>query len=298
MLFWRQKVLVALVQEAPLLKASSAQLADWAFLLKHQNRIDEHGRFYDFVPYDHGPFSFLMEHEIMRLVDEGVLTVCDGFLCAQSSRAGGIAEELPSTQRTLVSLLAEEYGRLSEEELLNIVHCCYPWYASRSTAINCVSKACAEAEAVYTIGYEGLSIDAFLDALLRRGIEVVLDVRAVPHSRKHGFSRPELEQKCANMAIEYCHLPEAGIPSVVRREADSEGDLWRHYSSAILPTIPDTISRITTTCSQRPTALLCFEADPIYCHRHVLAQTISTAAGFDIFNYVVEGSRWERQNVC
>ena len=198
---------------------------------------------------------------------------------------------LPSTQRTLIYSLIEDYGTLSAEEVFNIVQCSYPWYASRSGAINCVSKACAEAEAVYTIGYEGLSIDAFLDALLRRGIEVILDVRAVPHSRKHGFSRPELEQKCANMAIEYCHLPEAGIPSVVRREADSEEDLWRHYSSMILPTIPDTISKITTTCSQRPTALLCFEADPIYCHRHVLAQTISTAAGFSICIIPSEGRR-------
>ena len=47
-------------------------------------------------------------------------------------------------------------------------------------------------KAICTIGYEGATVDAFLRTLREAGVELVLDIRAAPVSRKKGFSKNQL----------------------------------------------------------------------------------------------------------
>ncbi len=67
-------------------------------------------------------------------------------------------------------------------------------------------------QTVYTAGYEGESIDRFLQKLLKAGIEQILDVRSNPMSRKYGFSRKTLSGLSEKLDMEYVHLPELGVP--------------------------------------------------------------------------------------
>jgi uncharacterized protein (DUF488 family) len=43
---------------------------------------------------------------------------------------------------------------------------------------------------LFTIGYEGKTVDEFLAEVAAAGVERVIDVRAVAASRRPGFSRP------------------------------------------------------------------------------------------------------------
>ena len=49
-----------------------------------------------------------------------------------------------------------------------------------------------ECDAVFTIGYEGATVSEFLEALADAGVKRVIDVRAVPNSRRPGFSKTPL----------------------------------------------------------------------------------------------------------
>jgi len=53
---------------------------------------------------------------------------------------------------------------------------------------------------LFTIGYEGLNTDDFMALLFEHGIETVVDVRALPLSRKPGFSKSQSAMATAPMA--------------------------------------------------------------------------------------------------
>jgi Domain of unknown function DUF488 len=72
------------------------------------------------------------------------------------------------------------------------------------------------ADRIFTFGYEGLSLDAFIRRLKTEGVETVLDVRANPLSRKPGFSRRAFSTALNSASIAYMHLPAMGCPKPVR----------------------------------------------------------------------------------
>jgi uncharacterized protein (DUF488 family) len=71
--------------------------------------------------------------------------------------------------------------------------------------------------AICTIGYEGGTVDAFLRTLREAGVELVLDIRAAPVSRKKGFSKNQLAAHLAHAGIGYRHLRGLGTPSAGAR---------------------------------------------------------------------------------
>jgi uncharacterized protein (DUF488 family) len=111
-----------------------------------------------------------------------------------------------------------------------------PYYATRSEILNRVfpdqedqksiykATPFAKGGALFTIGYEGDSIDGYLDRLIRNNVKLLCDVRRNPLSRKTGFSKNQLESYCNKVGIEYLHLPSLGIPSHRRRELNTLAD--------------------------------------------------------------------------
>ena len=97
MVFWRQKVLLALLETAPNKRASRTQFIKWLFLLKKEEDVDRYGSFYDFVPYKYGPFSFLAYRDIAELERFGWIESDDGFLKCICSEPGLVKRALPST---------------------------------------------------------------------------------------------------------------------------------------------------------------------------------------------------------
>ena len=112
----------------------------------------------------------------------------------------------------------------------------HPWYATRSEIADKVLTDCAEVERIhqarpdgvkaglFTIGYEGKSLEAYLNQLLRAGVTTLCDVRRNPLSRKYGFSKGTLSQSCERVGIRYEHLPQLGIASEERRDLKTQAD--------------------------------------------------------------------------
>jgi uncharacterized protein (DUF488 family) len=126
---------------------------------------------------------------------------------------------------------------------------------------------------IYTIGYEAATMDDFLAALKAAGVERVIDVRALPLSRRPGFSKTSLAATLKEAGIEYVHLKALGTPKP-GRDAAKKGD-WRTMEAVYagqlhLPEAQAEAARMRDLASEKPSALLCFEREPKHCHRTML----------------------------
>ena len=134
---------------------------------------------------------------------------------------------------------------------------------------------------VFTIGYEGLSIDAFVSLLGEHGIDTVVDVRELPLSRKPGFSKKALESLLNLTGREYVHMVDLGCPKLVRDRYREDGN-WKRYTdgfSKYLKTQGDAIAELSSLVSSSNCALLCYEADSNFCHRSMVANAVKEHCG-------------------
>lgn len=126
---------------------------------------------------------------------------------------------------------------------------------------------------IFTIGYEATTMGDFLAALKAAGVEQVIDVRAVPLSRRPGFSKNILAASLAEAGIGYVHLKELGTPKE-GRDAAKKGDvktLHRVYDTQLgLPETQMQAAKMRELAAEKPSALLCFEREPAHCHRTLL----------------------------
>lgn len=134
---------------------------------------------------------------------------------------------------------------------------------------------------IFTIGYEGATQDAFIGALRAAGVGQVIDVRAVPLSRKPGFSKTALAAGLKAAGITYVHLKALGTPPE-GREAARKGNragLERVYAGQLeLPEAQAQAAIMLDLAAEKPSALLCFERDPGMCHRTLLVQAVAEGA--------------------
>ncbi len=279
----RQKVLLGLILIARR-RPTRTELMKWLFLLWQETCVSSDISFYDFVPYKYGPFSFQVYRDLDCISSNGYLQP-DALAIPEAMlpQAQHAFRSLPSQVLQAVTRVYSQYGLTTIEELLQYVYERYPWYASRSelaaltTAVSCRSDI-----AVYTAGYEGQSVDGFFDKLLRAGIECLVDVRNNPVSRKYGFARGSMQRICEKLGLRYIHLPELGIPSELRRTLESYEDyqkLLNIYETTVLPSLTQYRELAESLISERPSVLVCFEADPQCCHRSRLAKVISFQTG-------------------
>ena len=134
---------------------------------------------------------------------------------------------------------------------------------------------------IYTIGYEGATVDEFLAALRQAGVERVIDVRAVPNSRRPGFSKNPLRNALAEIGIDYVHLKALGTPADGRAAARAgrQEDLERIYADQLeLPEAIVQAEQMKELAAERPSALLCYEREPAQCHRSLLLSAVASDA--------------------
>jgi len=134
---------------------------------------------------------------------------------------------------------------------------------------------------IYTIGYEGTTVPEFVAALNRAGVERVIDVRALPLSRRPGFSKTALSGALAEAGVEYMHLRALGTPSEGRTAARAgrHADMARIYAGQLeLPEAMMQAAQMLELAREKPTALLCMERDPTHCHRTLLLQAVAAEA--------------------
>ena len=134
---------------------------------------------------------------------------------------------------------------------------------------------------IFTIGYEGATMGDFLAALRSAGVERVIDVRALPLSRRPGFSKSPLKAALEEAGIDYVHLKALGTPAAGRAAARARrhAELERIYASQL--ELPEAIAQgaqMIALAHEKPSALLCFEREPEQCHRTLLLKAVATRA--------------------
>jgi len=275
----RQKCILFLIEQAAR-PVSRLELVKWAFLLRQETPSGGGRSFYDFLPYQYGPFSFTLFREAERLVRDGYLrdvkvAAGDGW-----DRVPGVCGEtmgLSQDVRSDAAGIVDRFVRESPRDLIDYIYERFPWYTANSRIRQLAKRDTAEA-AVYTIGYQGWSVDQLLDALMRAGIWCVIDVRRNPIARRYGFHKSSLSRLCGKVGIDYVHVPEVGIPSELRRELDGLRDharLFHKYEQELLPRETDAVAAIARLVTEVPAALMCMEADPHLCHRSRVADAVS-----------------------
>ena len=132
---------------------------------------------------------------------------------------------------------------------------------------------------IFTIGYEAATMAEFLAALQAAGVQRVIDVRAVPNSRRPGFSKNPLKNALAEVGIDYVHLKALGTPADGRSAARAgrHEELERIYAGQLeLPEAMIQAEQMRELAEEKPSALLCYEREPATCHRSLL---LTAAAG-------------------
>jgi uncharacterized protein (DUF488 family) len=131
---------------------------------------------------------------------------------------------------------------------------------------------------IFTIGYEATTMAEFLAALREAGIERVIDVRALPLSRRPGFSKTPLRAALAEVGIDYVHLKALGTPADGRQAARAgrQADLERIYADQLeLPEAIVAAEQMRELAAEKPSALLCYEREPAQCHRSLLLAAVA-----------------------
>jgi uncharacterized protein (DUF488 family) len=130
---------------------------------------------------------------------------------------------------------------------------------------------------LFTIGYEGRTVEEFVDVLRGAGVERVVDVRELPLSRRRGFSKTALSGTLAETGIAYEHERELGNPKEIRDriKLGAFDDGMRAYRIHLHENAAGPVTELADSLDSATTCLLCLEADPARCHRHVIVDAVA-----------------------
>lgn len=290
MLFARQRQLLQLLEAV----GGSADALDFQKLLflYCQESTTAGKAPYEFVPYEFGAFSFTADADRRKLIEQGLLARHeDGWQITDPAR-----KVIGSSVDTHVAAFASRYRNLRGDELAAETYRRFPYFASRSESAEHIlegdtsaleriaaTRTKAVGPALCTIGYEGHTLESYLNALIQEGVTLLCDVRRNPISRKYGFSKSTLGRGCEAVGIRYEHLPGLGIASSQRQGLRTQADydaLFAEYERTSLPKQGDALEKVHgwVATGQR-VALTCYEHLPQQCHRHSVAEALESRFG-------------------
>ena len=281
-MFYRRKLLLSLLEIFGN-ELEKIRLQKLLFLLtKKQVKQD-----YEFVPYKFGCYSFSANADLTAMVKKGLITETDSSFRKNDNIS--YFELLRPLDKKLINDTKEFYGSMNSNSLMRHTYINHPFWAIKSLVAKDIltpdlykrvedAKPKIEETILYTIGYEGISLENYFLKLLSNDVKVLVDVRRNPLSMKFGFSKTLLQRYCKALEIEYIHFPEVGIHSNERQELNSQNDydeLFQNYISESLPKTIDTQNLIIDILERKHRiALTCFEANICQCHRKHLAEAI------------------------
>ncbi len=128
----------------------------------------------------------------------------------------------------------------------------------------------------YTFGYQSHTVPSMIKILKANGIDLIVDIRQNPVSRKAGFAKSHLEIELPRHGIEYLHYPPLGTPPFIRAIYLELGNVrlaLKKYSSYLERRRACLRSLIRSVWPRR-FCLLCLEKDHNFCHRGVIASKL------------------------
>jgi uncharacterized protein (DUF488 family) len=140
---------------------------------------------------------------------------------------------------------------------------------------------------IWTIGHSTRTIDEFISLLKGNEIELLVDVRAWPSSKRYPqFNKETLAESLTVHGIRYEHFPELGGKR--KSNPDSRNTVWRNASFRGYADYMETeqfqkgIERLLEVAAKAgPTAIMCAEAVWWRCHRSLIADYLK-ARGVEV----------------
>lgn len=151
---------------------------------------------------------------------------------------------------------------------------------------------------VYTIGHSNTPVGALLDGLRDAGIEVLVDIRRFPSSRRNPqFNAGTLGVTLREAGIEYRHFEALGGRRDPRPDSPNlalSSDAFRGYADhTATPEFDAAVRALIALAEGKPTTVMCAEAHPEGCHRSYLADAL-LARGHEVI-HIVAGKRVRHQ---
>jgi uncharacterized protein (DUF488 family) len=155
------------------------------------------------------------------LIRDGYVEEGDSW--ATTALADELVQTLPKTVKRDGQRVVERFAKKPVNRVMEYVYSTYPRFTVNSEKKK-LAKRTVASPAIYTAGYERLSVDAFLDRLIQNGIQRIIDVRNNPVARRYGFHKSTVTRLGNRVGIQYVHVPELGIQSALRQNLSSPED--------------------------------------------------------------------------
>jgi hypothetical protein len=284
----RQKLLLATLESIGE-EIELRKMQQLLFLISEAHPV----KYYHFAPVVEGVKSFELEYDVGSLKIKELLHYDDELLRPLLT---GYIREIPSDLSSDVSRVTLEFGRKTYEEIAREIFTRYPYYAINSDLRHGVLtqeeldkveqvRAVGMSPMLYTIGYEGLHLEEYINLLIGQNVRMLIDVRKNAYSMKFGFSRHILERGLREAGIHYIHLPGLGVDSAKRHAANTDKqwyNMFQEYYEETLPlhgkelsTIKEMLERVNRV------AITCYEATSEDCHRSYVARALEAMQGWE-----------------
>jgi uncharacterized protein (DUF488 family) len=127
---------------------------------------------------------------------------------------------------------------------------------------------------IFSLGYGSRNINAFVDLLQENKINVLVDTRELPISRKSGFSKKSLTTRLEDEGIDYVHFKQLGSPSWARSELKRTGDydtFFLNVRNHLECAAEDALSAVSELVARKKRlCLMCLCPDVSKCHRSIV----------------------------
>lgn len=286
-MYYRRKLLLALI-EGLNRQVNKVDLQKYLFLVCQTQDKPA----YEFIPHRFGCYSFQVDADKRTLTKYGLIHDRDVWQLSGKNR---YLHLLNPPDREHVDKVVSEYGKLKGRKLIQQVYRAYPYYAINSEIRDDVlapseqravaaARPTPAAARVFTIGYEGKTLERYLNQLIEHQVKVLCDVRRNPVSMKFGFSKNPLRRAVNAIGVAYVHIPALGIESSKRRQLDTQDDydaLFNEYRATTLAGNEAALGELMALIRKhRRAALTCFEAGAEQCHRGCVVEALQARDDF------------------
>lgn len=262
-------------------KCSRLHIIKMLFLFCKETESD----IYDFHPYLRWPFSELIYLDLRKLDEKWIIK--NGEFSVELldiEKIKDVLKSLPTEYIYQLQNIINKYWKFTDIELMNFVYKIYPYFAINNPQKKWLFSHFDPREEkqnqipmLFTIWYEGISLDVYIDKLIKNNITLLLDVRKNPMSMKYGFSKSRLKDVIEKRWMKYIHIPELWINWEERKDLKVYNDylkLFELYRDSLSQKEKYLIQIVDFLNNGERVALTCFEADCNCCHRNEITKYI------------------------
>ncbi len=257
-------------------------------------------KYFDFVPYKYGCFSFQANQDLLTLGKYDLIksaTTQKSSNWILTNEDSNFLYELKKEDQSAIKSVKRKIDGLVQKDLIKYTYLNYPFYATKSQIANGIlskeefskirkQQRNIERQEFFTIGYEGISLETYLNKLIINDIKLLCDVRKNSLSMKYEFSKSQLRNACESIGIKYVHIPELGIDSDRRQELNTMSDynrLFEEYENTTLKKNHQSLKDLFQLVNDyKRVAITCFEKEVCMCHRGRVLKALIALPDWDI----------------